>query len=54
MGLYFVSAIFGGKPIAPNKQTLVKKDVESTYGLKTGIKNATTCTTNDKDGAGLW
>ena len=54
MGLYFISAIFGGKPIAPNKHSLVKKDVETTYGLETGIENTTACTTNDKEGAGLW
>ena len=54
LGIMFISSIFGGQPISPNKHTLLKKDVETTFGLESGIENTTTCTTEGASGAGLW
>jgi len=53
LGLYFEYLDMYAWVDAELEKTL-KRDVQSTYAVDYGIENETTCTTEGKDGAGLY
>lgn len=46
--------ISGGTSVSRTHRHTLTRDVQSTYGVEYGLSNTTNCTTNDKEGAGIY